>query len=229
MSKKQVEQNLNIVDEPKSPLKVAGGSDRAAFNNHIINAAISSAWYRTGQPQEERNAIWEATTFGMMAFKPTDEIEGMIAAQAIAMHNTVMECSRRAMIPEQPFDSAQGLRKSAANASRAFTGLLDALDRKRGKGGQQKVTVEHVHVHAGGKAIVGNIAPGAPGGGGGSAGKTAGEPREPPAALEHDATLGPVLPTLRSKGAEREPVPIAGDAERAVPAARRRQHRTANG
>jgi hypothetical protein len=29
-------------------------------------------------------------------------------------------------------------------------------DRKRGKGGQQKVTVEHVHVHQGAQAIVGN-------------------------------------------------------------------------
>jgi hypothetical protein len=34
--------------------------------------------------------------------------------------------------------------------------LLDTLNRHRGKG-QQKVTVEHVHVHKGGQAIVGNI------------------------------------------------------------------------
>jgi len=40
--------------------------------------------------------------------------------------------------------------------------LVEALNRHRGKG-QQKVTVEHVHVHAGGQAIVGNV--GTPGGG----------------------------------------------------------------
>jgi hypothetical protein len=33
-----------------------------------------------------------------------------------------------------------------------------ALDRKRGTGGQQKVTIEHVRVHSGGQAVVGNIA-----------------------------------------------------------------------
>ena len=34
--------------------------------------------------------------------------------------------------------------------------LLEALNRHRGKG-QQKVTVEHVHVHEGSQAIVGNV------------------------------------------------------------------------
>jgi hypothetical protein len=40
--------------------------------------------------------------------------------------------------------------------SRTYVALLDALNRHRGKG-QQKVTVEHVHVHQGGQAIVGNV------------------------------------------------------------------------
>jgi len=94
---------------------------------------------------------------GLRAFKPTDEIEGMIAAQAMAAHHASMECSRRAMIPDQAFEAAQGLRKAAANASRTFIELLSALDRKRGKGGQQIVRVEHVHVHQGGQALVGNV------------------------------------------------------------------------
>ena len=40
--------------------------------------------------------------------------------------------------------------------------LLDALNRHRGKGAQ-KITVEHVHVHTGGQAVVGVVE--APGGG----------------------------------------------------------------
>ena len=31
--------------------------------------------------------------------KPTDEIEGMLAAQMVAAHNATMECYRRAMLP----------------------------------------------------------------------------------------------------------------------------------
>ncbi len=46
--------------------------------------------------------------------------------------------------------------------SRTYAVLLDALNRHRGKG-QQKVTVEHVHVHSGGQAVVGMVE--TPGGG----------------------------------------------------------------
>jgi hypothetical protein len=80
----------------------------------------------------------------------------------MAAHHASIECSRRAMLHEQPLEAAQALRKSAANASRTFVELLSALDRKRGKGGQQVVRVEHlvpvehVRVHQGGQAIVGN-------------------------------------------------------------------------
>ena len=51
----------------------------------------------------------------------------------------------------------------ANKLSRTYAVLLDALNRHRGKGGQQKVTVEHVHVHAGGQAVVGVVE--SPGGG----------------------------------------------------------------
>ena len=44
----------------------------------------------------------------------------MIAAQAMAAHHAAMECSRRAMLHEQPFEAAQAFRKAAANASRTF-------------------------------------------------------------------------------------------------------------
>jgi hypothetical protein len=40
--------------------------------------------------------------------------------------------------------------------ARAMTDMLDALDRKRGKG-PQVVRVERVVVHEGGQAIVGNV------------------------------------------------------------------------
>ena len=44
----------------------------------------------------------------------------------------------------------------AVKLLRAFAAQTEALQRYRGKG-QQKVTVEHVHVHTGGRAIVGSV------------------------------------------------------------------------
>jgi hypothetical protein len=96
---------------------------------------------------------------------PKDELEGMMAAQLVAAHNAAMECYRRAMIGEQTFEGRRENLAQANKLSRTYAALLEALNRHRGKG-QQKVTVEHVHVHAGGQAVVGMVAtPGQPGGG----------------------------------------------------------------
>ena len=63
------------------------------------------------------------------------------------------------MLPEQTFEGRHEALNQANKLPRSFATLLDTLNRHRGKG-QQKVTVEHVHVHSGGQAIVGAVAPG---------------------------------------------------------------------
>jgi hypothetical protein len=84
----------------------------------------------------------------------------MIAAQAVALHHAAMECFRRAALPGHAPEIASKLRKDGANMARGMTDMLDALDRKRGKG-HQVVRVERVVVHEGGQAIVGNMKGGA--------------------------------------------------------------------
>jgi hypothetical protein len=118
----------------------------------------------------------------------------MLAAQAMAMHHASMECSRRAMLPDQPSDVASKLRKDAANMARAMTDMLDALDRKRGKG-PQVVRVERVVVHEGGQAIVGNVQ------GGDTAAATATAKPTAPRAISQD-TPGTTLDDLIGKQPE---------------------------
>ena len=68
-----------------------------------------------------------------------------------------MECYRRAIRPgEQSLEVWKETLNQANKLSRTYTALLEALNRHRGKG-QQKMTVEHVHVYEGGQAIVGNV------------------------------------------------------------------------
>lgn len=118
----------------------------------------ATAWvFKTDDPKAQEATI-HAVGAALAAFKPTDEIEGMMAAQAVAAHLGAMECLRRAMIPEQPGDQAARLRKDGANLMRAMTDMVAALDRKRGKT-PQVVRVERVTVHEGGQAIVGNVSP----------------------------------------------------------------------
>ena len=143
---------------------------------------------------------------GLIGVRPNDECEGMIAAQLIAAHNSAMECYRGAMLAEQTFE---GRRENQANKlSRTYAVLLEALNRHRGKG-QQKVTVEHVHVHSGGQAIVGSV--GQPGGG--DAAKAEKQP--------HALTYAPGT-EMRGENPKPETVPSTSYVERKVPNARRK-------
>src|ERR1700688_3530394 len=121
----------------------------------------------------------------------------MLASQLLASHNAAMECYRRAMLPEQTFEGRRENLSQANKLSRTHATLLEALNRHRGKG-QQRVTVEHVHVHEGGQAIVGNVE------GGGVQTKSENQP--------HALGYAPGQ-TLRSESAERQAVPIPRDGQ----------------
>jgi hypothetical protein len=75
--------------------------------------------------------------------------------------------------------------------------------------GQQKVTVEHVHVHSGGQAVVGVVEAQ----GGGDRAKSKDQPHAKQIAHAPQ-------PEMRRPDKERERVSIAGDAERPLPDAR---------
>ena len=95
---------------------------------------------------------------------PQDEIQGMLAIQLFAAHCMAMEFSRRAMHPEQRCDGVDANVARASQFMKVFMEQVACLQKLRGRGSQQKVTVEHVHVHQGGQAIVGTVAPGGGGG-----------------------------------------------------------------
>jgi hypothetical protein len=90
--------------------------------------------------------------------QPRDELEAMLAVQMGAIHQATMMMARRLnhveTIPQQ--DAAE---RALNKLARTYATHMEALKRYR-TGGQQKVTVEHVTVNAGGQAIVGAVAHG---------------------------------------------------------------------
>ena len=113
------------------------------------------------------------------------------------------------MLKDQPFEGYRENLNQANKLSRTYTLLLDALNRHRGKG-QQKVTVEHVHVHSGGQAVVG-VVESSPGATQSKSGGTKNDKR-----IAHAPQ-----PTMRSADPKREAVPVPSDEERSLPDARR--------
>jgi hypothetical protein len=184
----------NNPDDLKGTLKRIGGSKSDHWNNLLANQAIQTLWFKHSD-QETRDRQLSATVAALVGIGPKDELEGMMAAQLIAAHNAAMESYRRAMIGEQTFEGRRENLSQANKLSRTY-GVL------------QTVTVEHVHVHSGGKAVVGMVE--TPGGG--SQPKTKEQP--------HAIAFAPGI-EMPSANPERATVPSAGDAERPLPDARR--------
>jgi hypothetical protein len=206
----------NDPDHLKGTLKSIGGSRSDHWNNILANQTVKAVWLKDSDP-ETRDKHHSATVAALVGIGPKDELEGMMAAQLIAAHNAAMECYRRAMIDEQTFEGRRENLSQANKLSRTYATLLEALNRHRGKG-QQKVTVEHVHVHSGGQAVVGVIERQ----GGGDRTKPEDQPRAKQIAHAPQ-------PPLWSAHKEREPVPVTSDAERPLPNARGAVTRRAEG
>ena len=95
--------------------------------------------------------------------RPKDEVEAMLAANMAVANITLLElvARTRAAIAGHLYQG-NGLKRLDVLGNltnkfmRTFAIQIEALARKRRKG-EQTVTVRHLHVHAGGQAVVGNV------------------------------------------------------------------------
>jgi hypothetical protein len=177
-------------------LMQAIGTSSIEFLQPFISQLVNAGSKGAGVDAEASNFMLAV----VKAIEPKDELEAMLAAQMAAVHMATMTFARRLnhveSIPQQ--DSAE---RTFNRLARTFTTQMEALKHYR-TGGQQRVTVEHVTVNAGGQAIVGAVEAGG--------GVANGNQRQPHA---KQIAHAPVTP-LRSQDETREPVPVAGDAER---------------
>jgi hypothetical protein len=127
-------------------------------------------------------------------------VEAMLAAQMAVVHLATVTFARRLAhvdnIPQQ--DSAQN---ALNKLMRTFTNQMETLKRYR-SGAQQTVKVEHVHVHQGGQAIVGNVETGG------------GAPKTGDQAHAQTITHAPEQEVRSPFETEREAVPERRDEER---------------
>jgi hypothetical protein len=102
---------------------------------------------------------------------------------------------------------------------RTYTMQVEALARKRRKGGEQNVTVKHVHIHSGGQAVVGVVNHRARRG----VRKNGAQAHEPEPAALTISERPSERPSMRSTDQERQALPVPSDQEGAMSLARRRK------
>ncbi len=143
---------------PMSPavLEEATGTDLLHLQQHLIDQTYRSLWIAEGLTEFEKAGQIASSIALLQGIKPADEIEGMLATQMVATHNATMDCFRRAMIEGQILAGREQNLKHAEKLLSIYSRQIEVLDKHRGKG-QQKMTVEHVHVAAGGQPMVGQF------------------------------------------------------------------------
>jgi hypothetical protein len=138
------------------PVGMYTSTDAAMVETAKLNEIMGLLWLPARLSKAERDAQLVKAIDLLESIKPADGIEMMLAEQMVGTHTAAMECLRRAMLESQTFEGRNASLSHAQRLMALYTKQLAALDKHRGKG-QQRVTVEHVHVAPGGQAIVGNV------------------------------------------------------------------------
>lgn len=119
----------------------------------ILERACQGHVDRNGPAPESR---MDTVLQQIAELKPESYLESMLISQMIQVYGATGICLERVFLEGQGFKPKELYANLAIKFQRTFVAQIEALQKLRGKGGQH-VTVEHVHVHEGGQAIVGNV------------------------------------------------------------------------
>jgi len=107
------------------------GTYMAPVAAHLGNQLWSCLWLPQDLSSEQIDEeIW-AALYTVMSLDPQNELEGMLAVQAIATHNAGMECMRRAMLPDQTVAGRDINLKHAEKLFRIFNEQAEVLRRSQ--------------------------------------------------------------------------------------------------
>lgn len=109
-----------------------------------------------GEFDWKRPWTWNYLLGHLHGIGPQDPIEGLLAVQMVAVHQTAMDFLNRSMAPGRTPELIGANVNSANKLLRTFTSQMEALDRHRGKI-TQPVVVGNVNIADGGQAIVGSV------------------------------------------------------------------------
>ncbi len=143
-----------LIDEVvKTACKVTGTQHLDAADRFIVQVGYALVWPK---PKDADDHLIRASAL-IAEMAPQNVTEAMLATQMIAANDAALMFLRRATLDNQTFDGIEANVHRATRLMRIFNEQLEAMQKLKGKASQQKVTVEHVHVHEGGQAIVGAV------------------------------------------------------------------------
>jgi hypothetical protein len=131
-------------------MEVLGTEDPDFLNGLLGQLANTSL--KGGQVDEQEINFKLSVIKGI---NPRDQVEAMLAAQMANVHSAMMMLARR-LAGTETIEQQDSAERALNKLARTFAIQMETLKRYR-SGGEQKITVQHVSVNEGGKAIVGNV------------------------------------------------------------------------
>lgn len=143
-----------LIDKLRADMcQLAGIKSKDLAERISSQVALLQVLEASSAPVERLGIAWQ--TLGEL--QPENATQALLAVQMIGVHHAAVSFLYRATLQGQTFDGADANVLRATRLMRLFTEQLEAMAKLKGKTGQQKVIVEHVHVHQGGQAIVGAV------------------------------------------------------------------------
>jgi hypothetical protein len=123
--------------------------------NLIFYLRLQAMLAAGGKPVKDNSA----TAFAFAAVDSLgvrDGLEALLAVQMVGVHSLAMKFLATAALKDQTDYGVEASINRANRLLRTFATQVEALKKYRSKG-EQHCTVEHVHVHSGGQAVVGAV------------------------------------------------------------------------
>ena len=132
------------------------GLEDSKFVNHIIQKHALTKVNLTAEDVnlDKGKQLAQET---VLALGAEDATQLMLTAQMSAVHDLQQKLTIYAANTMHPDTTAYYI-NAVTKLSNVFVQQVDLLNKLKGHG-ERKVVVEHVHVHNGGQAIVGNVEP----------------------------------------------------------------------
>jgi hypothetical protein len=143
-----------LIDELAMTVCEATGTHNGDVANRIIcQAASAQVWPK---PAGEADRLINATAV-IREMAPQNATEAMLAVQMLATNDAALMFLHRATSEGQPTEVVDANVLRATRLMRLFHQQTEAMQKLKGKAGQQNLIVEQVNVHQGGQAIVGSV------------------------------------------------------------------------
>lgn len=120
----------------------------------IANRLMNCLSFTLGSSETKEKDLDFAIAY-LQDFGAKDTTEAMLAIQMLGTTLKATNCIGKANLPNQSFEGETENINRATKLNRTYIAQMDALKKYRSKG-SQKITVEHINVNDGGKAVIGS-------------------------------------------------------------------------